>query len=237
MTQEMTNQQMDTDTDTDTDTDADADADAYADADADADAETPVNAGWSRTTRIEFIQSENGATRIRRRMPRQLRGLVAPNDHETFCDKIDLILDLYHESDALFGFRLCCLATFWVLSIPTVIGLGSLPSNIFVEYLIRLLSFLIAACAIAMCAISCKYCYDHAVLLKQIHAECFELTNRTGGNATFQLETKYESENSDNSAFKFSYINVLINDTVPLTQNNFTDDNVIAYSEQCYNKQ
>ena len=65
---------------------------------------------------------------------------------------------------------------------------------------------------------------------KLIQAECLELTNHTGNGVTFQLETKVV-KHGDSSVFTFCHIDVLINDSVPLTHN--VTNEKIMYSKKC----
>lgn len=185
------------------------------------------------TTRIEFIQNENEARRIQRPMPEQLYGVMTEIDFEAFCDKIDLIFELYHESTATFDYRICRLLCFYLLFFPASAGLNFLSriAGIPFYYVIQVQKLLFLASGIALFYIFLKHVYEHNALFTHVHAECLELTNRNG-NATFLLETKYvKPEYSENSVQTFSHINVLINDTVQLKHD--VTNNEFICSENC----
>ena len=191
------------------------------------DTETP---DMTITTRLEFINRENEATFIQRSMPGTLRRFLTEDDFERFCNKIDLLLEHYHDENSLAGIRICRLFWIYLSLFAGFFCLFFLPpsASILVDYLLPLFFYLIPVTGIAMFYIGCKNNFDRIALVKQIHAECLELTNGTGGIATFRLETKYVVvENSENSVLTFSHISVLINGTARLNYDG-TDNDVIC---------
>ena len=179
----------------------------------------------SRTTsRIEFIKCLKGeAKRTQRPMPEQLNGVLTENDFETFCNKIDLLLQLYHESEAVKDFKMRVMRKMiYMHYFICFLGLGlyflPLPDTALVAFLTTVAvvglipaSFFGAAIALAICM------FDRGPLCHfyQILAECSELTNRTG-NAIFRLKAELYDKpgKGDHSGLMLCHINVLLKNVV-----------------------
>ena len=162
------------------------------------------------------MQYGDEAKNLLRPMPVTLRGVVTENDFESFCDRVDLLLQKYHVLQSTFHTRMSCLSfTFFITFIIVFILIFTVPDGSPVQiYLLIFMGGLMGTFVPLIFSLACKFMWDGRALRDKIQMECEKMTNRTV-LATFQLMMKEEKkEHEENSHWELSHVDVYLSETV-----------------------